>query len=122
VKTIITSIGAYTTGAEIADTVAAYGLALARCRDLDLVDIPFVTAEGSLHRAQLRIGWLVETVVTSDEQAEDDLIEVDTILDLLAKVRALSPAQASVAEPECEISAMHRGSETRVDPNWDEII
>ncbi|HEX5730879.1 MAG TPA: hypothetical protein VFX99_15745 [Microbacterium sp.] len=32
-----------------------------------MVDIPFVAADGSIHRAQIRIGWLIETIGTTDE-------------------------------------------------------
>ena len=69
-KTIRTAGGSFLTGTEIADAVTAYGLALARARDLDVVDIPFVTEAGSVSRAQFRIGWLIDTVVTAGQQSD----------------------------------------------------
>ena len=78
-KTIRTASGSFLTGTEIADAVTAYGLALARARDLDVVDIPFVTEAGSVSRAQFRIGSLIDTVVTAGQQLTDELIDVDTI-------------------------------------------
>ena len=113
-KTIVTSSGAFLTGTEIADAVTAYGLALARVRALDVVDIPFVTADGSLHRAEFRIGWGVDMVVDSDEQPADELIEVDTILDLIAKSRLLTPSRGSrLGRPWADVPG---------ETDWDEFI
>jgi len=113
-KTIVTSFGAFLTGTEIADAVTAYGLALARVRALDVVDIPFVTADGSLHRAEFRVGWRVDMFVASDEQPADELIEVDTILDLIARSRSLTPSRDSqLGHPWADVA-----SET----DWDEFI
>jgi len=113
-KTVITRSGVYLTGTEIADAVSSYGLALARVQALDVVDIPFLEADGTQHRVQMRIGWGVETAVTSDEQPADELIELDTIFDLLAKTRALTQRAASAAD--------RRLTEERDHTNWDEII
>jgi hypothetical protein len=113
-KTIVTKSGAFLTGTEIADAVSAYGLALARARDLDVVDIPFLAAGGALNRVQLRIGWQIETVVTSDQQPADELIEIDTILDLLDRARAVSL-------PPTPDSSLPR-PKLWVDTNWDEVI
>jgi hypothetical protein len=109
VKTIRTTNGSFLTGTEIADAVTAYGLALARARELDVVDIPFVTDDGSVNRAEFRIGWQVETVVTADEQPADELIEVATIFDLLAKSRLLTASRGGWAA-------------LPVDTDWDEFI
>lgn len=113
-KTIITASGAFLTGTEIADAVTAYALALARARALDVVDIPFLTRDGSLHRAQFRIGWQVETAVTSDERSTDELMEVDTILDLLDKARSSTLSR--------DAGVRGRFSESPHDTNWDEFI
>lgn len=113
-KSVITRSGVFLTGTEIADAVTAYGLALARVRAMDVVDIPFLEADGSQHRAQLRIGWGIETAVTSDEQPADELIEVDTIFDLLAKTRTLTPGGAT--------GTNRRLTVVPNDTNWDEII
>ncbi len=113
-KTIVTQGGAFRTGTEIADAVTGYGLALARIRELDTVDIPFVAGDGTVNRVQFRVGWLVDTVVTSDEQSADELIELDTIFDLLAKATAIDVPR-------------EQGSATHYDRfgdgfNWDEVI
>lgn len=113
-KTIVTKSGAFRTGNEIADAVSAYGLALARARELDIVDIPFVGADGAINRVQLRIGWLVETAVTSDQQASEELIEIDTILDLLDRARFVTRTRAQDPAP--------RPPGAWGETNWDEII
>lgn len=113
-KTIRTARGSFLTGDEIADAVTSYGLALARARELDVVDIPFVAQNGSVNRAQFRVGWFIETVVTADEQPTDELIDVDTIFDLLAKSRSLTASR----------NATERRQSTIVpdNTNWDEYI
>jgi len=113
-KSVITGSGVFLTGSEIADAVTAYGLALARVHELDVVDIPFLGADGSRHRVQIRIGWGIETAVASDEQPADELIEVDTIFDLLAKTRSLSQAGSAQANPPL--------TEVWEDTSWDDII
>ena len=113
-KSIITRSGAFVTGAEIADAVMAYGLALARIGALDVVDIPFVASNGSVGRVQLRIGWKIETAVTSDEQPTDELIEIDTIFGLLAKARSVAQSRPT--------DGSRRWTEAWDDTNWDELI
>ena len=113
-KTIHTGCGSFLTGAEIADAVSALGLALARVRDLDVVDIPFVAVDGAVYRAQFRIGWLINTVVTDDKPASEELVDVDTIFELLDKRRALAAARSPFES---------RARTAAVDgTNWDEII
>lgn len=113
-KTIVTASGAFPTGNEIADAVTAYGLALARVRELDVIDIPYVTHDGEIHRAQLRVGWLVETYVTSDEQVVDELIEADTIFDVMAKTRAISKS-IDPGRPGPSTAAWN-------ETNWEDVI
>lgn len=114
-KSIRTARGSFLTGSEIADAVTAYGLALARMRALDVVDVPYLANDGSVHRAQFRIGWLIETVVTHDQRRTDDLtdelIDVGTIFDLLGKASSITASRK-------------RGewSEAADGVNWDEII
>jgi hypothetical protein len=90
VKTIVTSTGSFLTGTEIADAVTAYGLALARARRSDVIDIPFITADGSVSRVELRIGWLVETAATAVEDPAEELLEIDTIIDLFDRAGVLT--------------------------------
>jgi len=115
-KTIHTSHGSFATGAEIADAVTEYALALARARMLDVVDIPFVTDDGTVKRVQIRIGWLIDTVVTSDELPGNDLIEVDTILSILSRTHALKVLRAPA------LSGQRVGHYASYDVNWDEVI
>ena len=89
-KTIVTTTGSFLTGTEIADAVTAYGLALARARRSDVIDIPFITADGSESRVELRIGWLVETVATAVDEPAEELLEIDTIIDLLDRAGVLA--------------------------------
>ena len=83
-KTIRTAGSSFLTGTEIADAVMAYGLALARVRELDVVDIP-LNGDGAITRAEFRIGWLIDTVITTDEQRVDELMDVNTILACLRR-------------------------------------
>jgi hypothetical protein len=113
-KTIRTTSGSFLTGSEIADAVTAYALALARARELDVVDIPFVTHDGSINRAEFRIGWLIETVVTADGQPATELMEVDTIFDLLAKASSVTASRVP--------RETSRWTVVRDDADWDEFI
>lgn len=113
-KTIVTSTGSFVTGDEIADAVAAYGLALARARRTDVVDIPFLARDGSLSRVKLRIGWLEETISTAEENRHEELLEIDTIIDLLDRAGALSARNA----PNGRTRWMSGGGDT----DWDEVI
>jgi hypothetical protein len=88
-KTVVTTLGSFPTGTEIADAVTGYSLALARARTVDVVDIPFVASNGSHRRVELRIGWLTETAVLSGAPIENEPFEVDTILLLRAKTQQL---------------------------------
>lgn len=122
-KTVITGGKSFLTGGEIADAITAYGLALARVRDLDVVDIPFVSADGSVHRAQLRIGWMIDTIITSNGQSLDDLIEADTILGILLRTQALGgPRDPDVHWAKSEPHVQWRGPQLRRTVNWDEVI
>jgi hypothetical protein len=113
-KTIVTTSGDFLTGTEIADAVTAYALALARSHALDVVDIPFAAPDGSIQRAQFRIGWNERTAVISDGRPADELVGIDTILALHAKSRSTTIFRDAAA----------RGGliDTRHDINWDEII
>ena len=113
-KTIRTTCGSFLTGTEIADAVTAYGLALARARELDVVDIPFLTDDGSVNRAEFRIGWLIETVVTADEESADELIDVLTIFDLLTRFRSLDVLRTPMDR--------ERPAVVGDDVNWEEFI
>ncbi|SFR93184.1 hypothetical protein SAMN04487846_0762 [Microbacterium sp. cf046] len=113
-KTIITTSGDFLTGTEIADAVTAYALALARVRALDVVDIPFVAEDGSFQRAQFRIGWHERTAVTTEGRTVEELMEIDTTLELHAKSRSTALGR--------DAGVRGRPADSRQDTNWDEII
>jgi hypothetical protein len=113
-KTIITTSGEFLTGTEIADAVTAYALSLARARALDVVDIPFVADGGSVKRAQFRIGWREKTAVVSDDRPAEELLEIDTILELHAKSRSKTLLRDAAVR-----GGLTDGPD---DTNWDEII
>jgi hypothetical protein len=77
-KLITSRVGSYLTGNEIADAVMRYGLALARKQQLDLIEIPFISNDGSVRRAQFTIGGQVETAAVSRAEPRDELVESDT--------------------------------------------
>ncbi len=85
-KLLSNRYGSFLTGDDIADAVLHYGLALAKRKELDVVDIPYRTGDGSIGRVQLTIGWLTPTVATTTSamsaSGADELIEVDTSLSI----------------------------------------
>lgn len=91
--------GSYLTGSEIADAVVRYGLALARRRDIDLVDIPFV-GDGGVRRALFTIGWRYEARSVTCISDGEELVEVGTTFALDAKAHAVSRRRAHAFTPE----------------------
>lgn len=121
-KTVVTTLGSFPTGTEIADAVTAYGLALSRARTVDVVDIPFVAADGSARRVELQVGWHSETIVISGVRAAapdvgEEPFEVDTILSLHEKTRALNARPAAVMP-----FSVHTDQARRAEPDWDALI
>jgi hypothetical protein len=86
--------GSYLTGTEIADAVLHYGLVLARRREIDIVNVPFVGSDGVVRRAELTIGWQAEVTAVSDAEPTDELLEVDTIVAIYAKADSLGAVHA----------------------------
>jgi hypothetical protein len=81
--------GSFLTGDELADAVLRYGLALARKREIDVVDIPFRTPDGALRRVQLSVGWNVDTTaISSGPDGTDELVEHETARSMDAKAAA----------------------------------
>jgi len=127
-KIIITTRGSFLTGSEIADAVSTYGLALARMRDLDVVDVPFVTRAGTLSRAQFTIGWGAETAAVMAPERDPELFEIDTILNMLAKATTLTHALPHASSSAIGLTAVvptESEDETPSrwqDSQWDEFI
>ncbi len=83
--------GSFLTGDELADAVMRYGLALARTRELDIVDIPFLASDGTVRRVQLSVGWNVDTTATSsDSDGIGELVEHETVRSMNAKTASTS--------------------------------
>ena len=115
-KTIVTAYGSYSTGTELADAVTVYGLALARERTVDVVDIPFVTAGGCIERVQLRVGWLSDMSAVTAEGVRDELFEDATLLTLMEQTEALEGARGVPFDEDDieDLRSAHR--------SWDERI
>jgi hypothetical protein len=101
-KTIVTAYGSYATGTELADAVTSYGLALARIRTVDVVDIPFVAAGGGIERVQLRVGWLSDMSTITVDGCADELLEDDTLLTLIEETAALGGRGVVFTEEDIE--------------------
>jgi hypothetical protein len=85
--------GSYLTGSDIADAVLRYGLALAKRRDVDLVDIPYL-GEGHVRRAAFTIGWRCETRAVTCAAEGDELVELGTTFALDGKASAATQRRA----------------------------
>lgn len=92
--------GSYLTGSAIADAVLRYGLVLARRRDIDLVDIPYRTAEGLVRRVAFTIGWRYDIQAVTSEAAGDELVEAGTTLAIEEKADAPAGSSAHPFTPE----------------------
>ncbi|WP_344092730.1 hypothetical protein [Microbacterium deminutum] len=53
------------------------------------MEIPFIDSEGTSGRAQIRVGWRIDTIVTYECGEADELIDVDAIFPLLDKMAML---------------------------------
>jgi hypothetical protein len=99
-KTLNTQHGSYLTGNEIADAVMHYALVLSKERDIDIVDVPFLSDDGVIRRVQLTIGWQIGTTAISTFEPADELLEADTILSLNAKAKAAGRVRAQAFSAE----------------------
>lgn len=90
-KNIITQVGTYITGDDVADAVAKYWLALTEDRRADVVDIPIVGPSGGRSRVRLALGAMLPLAIVDAEPVHkfDDDGAADL---LLARARSLSPS------------------------------
>ena len=88
-KTIHVAGGSFFTGTEIADAVMTYSLELARAELLDIVEIPFIGADGTTQRAQIRVGWRIDTIVTFTYGEAQELIDAEASFALIDKTELL---------------------------------
>ncbi|VXC21612.1 conserved hypothetical protein [Microbacterium sp. 8M] len=97
-KLIITPLGSYLTGDEIADALLDYGHALARNQTTDLVDIP-VVVEKTTRRLRLTVGWMVQLQSLETEARETELVSLATTKSLRARTAKLVDGEPSLAWP-----------------------
>jgi hypothetical protein len=98
-KAIVSRAGTFRTGDEIADAIMTYSLALARHREVDVVDFPFISEQGSRERVQLMIGWMADaaavTLHDGQELYDEPLIKHLTMLTGSLDVHGDSPLDDS---------------------------
>jgi hypothetical protein len=90
-RTITTRVAAYATDNDVADAVMGYSLALTRCRQVDLVEIPFRGADGSCHSAVLRVGWMVDIDAVSESGVDTEWTHDDFVAEIHRRERVLEP-------------------------------
>ena len=78
-KHIVMSIGTFRTGDLLAEAVGRYALALAHAYDSAVVDVPYLSADGTLQRAELRVGWLVDIGIVTADGDEEDVVDPDAL-------------------------------------------
>ena len=98
-KLLINRLGSYLTGDDLADAVINYGLALARQRQLDLVDVPYRRHDGSIARVRMTVGWRSDTsaveFASSRAAHDDELVEPGTTLAMYDKAAAVGVTRAT---------------------------
>jgi hypothetical protein len=114
-KLLTNRTGSYLTGDELADAVMRYGLALARRRELDVVDIPFLTTDGGVRRVELTIGWSADTTATSSAERGQELTESDTARQMNEKAERIATLRAYPFSPD-ELDRL--GGQHHVTAEW----
>ena len=92
--------GSYLTGSAIADAVLRYGLALAKRRDVDLVDIPYLAGAGDVRRAEFMIGWRHTVQAVTQTIDGEELVEVGTAFAIDEKATATMVPRARPFTPD----------------------
>ncbi|HEX5729441.1 hypothetical protein [Microbacterium sp.] len=88
-KALTNRVGTYVTGDGVADAVLSYALALARARQLDVVDIPFVAGGGEVARVKMMVGWMVDIDAVSHGRGDPELTDSALTDDLRAREGSL---------------------------------
>jgi len=88
-KSLVTALGSYVTGDEIADAVLDYGHALTLEQRTDLVDIP-VVGDGGSTRLRLAIGWLIQLHTVGVDADDEEIVDPPTTDLLRARMAHLS--------------------------------
>jgi hypothetical protein len=92
--------GSFLTGSAIADAVLRYGLALAKRRDIDLVEIPYLAGGGAIRRAEFMIGWRQNVQAVTRPIHGDELVEVATTFAIDGKAAAATIPRARPFTPD----------------------
>ncbi|MEJ3404754.1 hypothetical protein WDJ51_08420 [Rathayibacter sp. YIM 133350] len=92
-KVVTNGSSRFLTGNELADAVMNYALVLRRQRKIDLVSIPALDEKGATRQAEFIVGWHVSTsTMTADDHADEDLIDVATVVTLYEKASRIGQA------------------------------
>jgi hypothetical protein len=89
VKVIVTTVGSFLTGSELADSVLAFSLALARPLRTAVVNVPYLSADGVVGRVELTVGHATTLALTSHSGADEELTEPGTVAEIVARTHAL---------------------------------
>jgi len=87
-KALTNRVGTYVTGDGVADAVLSYALALARARQLDVVDIPFISGR-EVARVKMMVGWMVDIDAVSRGRGDPELTDPALTDDLKAREGSL---------------------------------
>lgn len=88
-KSLVTALGSYVTGDEIADAVLDYGHALTLEQRTDLIDIP-VLGDGGSTRLRLAVGWLIQLHTLGVDADGQEIVDPSTTDVLRARMNHLS--------------------------------
>ena len=89
-RTLLTPAGSFLTGADVADAVLAYSVALACGHVADVVEMPYLTPENQPARVKLTVGYgaMMASLAHPGDEDVEDLAFLD---DLRVRTGALSP-------------------------------
>ena len=88
-KALTNRVGSYVTGDAVADAVLSYALSLARARQLDVVDLPFIAGGGQVARVTMMVGWRVDLDAISSGHGGPELTDSGLTDDLKAREGSL---------------------------------
>jgi nicotinamidase-related amidase len=111
-KAILTRVGTFLTGSEIADAVLDLATASANAHRLEAVDIP-VVLDRRVHRARFLVGWMTDVCVLTSAEGAEELEEPASVIDLLDRAAAVGVRRARPFTAE-EIGALRH-----LDPDID---
>ncbi|WP_214465488.1 hypothetical protein [Microbacterium flavescens] len=101
-KLLSNGAGTYLTGADIADAVLSFGVALANEQRVDVVDVPYVQTDdhGSVGLVRLTVGWRIPLAAAHHAGNHDELHDDDLLVELRERARGLTPSGDAPLSPE----------------------